>query len=58
MGETAGEYWFYVCVHQTIVLVMCVKKKRPKMDVQKMIGENKSVMGFNLIWFVTAAGDF
>ena len=27
MGETAGEYWFYVCVHQTIVLVMCVKKK-------------------------------
>jgi hypothetical protein len=22
------------------------------MDVQKMIGENKSVMGFNLIWSV------
>lgn len=24
--------------------------KRPKMDVQQMIGENKAVMGFNLIW--------
>ena len=23
---------------------------RPKLDVQQMIGENKSVSGFNLIW--------
>jgi len=30
---------------------------RPKLDVQKMIGENRAVMGFNLIWLTDGTAD-
>ena len=31
--------------------------RRPKLDVQQMIGENKAVMGFNLIWMTDGKSD-